>query len=221
MVSANGATIACGVVAAISVLAALPMLMGNADVIPESLKTGTIVDKKGKLKAMDPDLLVHLARSLGHEVFIFVTAIAASVANNRCALLAKFLTIGMLLSAGWHHAWGNKNEAIGQAVFATVFGYFGFISSGLALPSTKWGKHAIACTLEACLMGAVAVGLLSGSAEALPPALKPLNLGAVQSMGKTWVLPRYACLLVPWITMRPRSASSCPSGSWCRCGPML
>jgi len=184
MVSANGATIACGVVAAISVLAALPMLMGNADVIPESLKTSTIVDKKGKLKAMDPDLLVHLARSLGHEVFIFVTAIAASVANNRCALLAKFLTIGMLLSAGWHHAWGNKNEAIGQAVFATVFGYFGFISSGLALPSTKWGKHAIACTLEACLMGAVAVGLLSGSAEALPPALKPLNLGAVQSMGK-------------------------------------
>ena len=184
MVSANGATIACGVVAALSVLAALPMLMGNADVIPESLKTGTIVDKKGKLKAMDPDLLVHLARSLGHEVFIFVTAIAASVANNRCALLSKFLTCGMLLSAGWHHAWGNKNEAIGQVVFATVFGYFGFISSGLALPSTKWGKHAIACTLEACLMGAVALGLLSGSAEALPPALKPLNLGAVQSMGK-------------------------------------
>lgn len=181
---ANGATIACGVVAAISCLAALPMLMGNSDVIPESLKKGTSTDRKGNLKAMDPDLLVNFARTLGHEVFVFVTVIAASVANNRCALLSKFLTCGMLLSAGWHRAWGNQNEVIGQVVFAAIFGYFGFISSGDILPATKWGKHAIACTLEACIMGAVALSLLSGSVEALPTALKTLNLGAVQAIGK-------------------------------------
>jgi len=184
MVSANGATIACGAVAAISILAALPMLTGDSGVIPESLKKGTSMDKKGKLKAMDPDLLVHFARTLGHELVVFVTAIAASVANNRCALLAKFLACGMLLSAGWHHAWGNKNEVIGQVVFATAIGYFGFISSGETIPATKWGKHAIACTLLAALMGAVALSLLSGSGLALPTALETLNLGAEQAIGK-------------------------------------
>jgi len=184
MVAANGATIACAVVAAISCLAALPMLMGNADVIPATLKQGTSMDKKGNLKAIDPDLLVHLARTLGHEILAFVIVIAASVANNRCALLAKFLACGMLLSAGWHHAWGNQNEVIGQVVFAAVFGYFGLISSGATLPATKWGKHAITCTLQACIMGAVALSLLSGSADALPTALKSLHLGSVQAIGK-------------------------------------
>ena len=133
---------------------------------------------------MDPALLVHFARTLGHEIFIMVTLIAASVANNRCALLAKFLAGGFFLSAGWHHAWGNKNEVIAQVVFAAVFGYLGFVSSGETLPATKWGKHAIACTLEACLMGAVALSLLSGSTQALPTALKALNIGAVQAIGK-------------------------------------
>jgi hypothetical protein len=195
MVSANGTTIACGVVAALSFLAALSMLTGNADAIPESLKKGTSTDKKGNVKPMDPDLLVHFARTLGHEIFVLVTVIAAPVANNRCALLAKFLACGMLLSAGWHHAWGNENEVIAQVVFGTVLGYFGFISSGDPfLPATKWGKHAIACTLEAVMMGAVALSLLSGSAEALPTALKTLNLGAVQGIGKDLCLAAL-CLL--------------------------
>jgi len=189
-----GANIACGVVAALSGLAAIAMLMGNADAIPESLKIGTIKDKKGKLKPIDPVLLVHFARSLGHEISIMVTLIAASVANGRCALLAKFLTCGFLMSAGWHNAWGNKNEVIAQVVFAAGFGYFGFISSGETLPATKWGKHAIACTIEACIMGLVALGLLSGSAEALPTALKTLNLGAVQAIGKDLGLNALCCL---------------------------
>ena len=169
----NGATMACAGLAALSGLAALAMLTGNSDAIPESLKKGT-----------PAGALVHLARTLGHEIFIMVTAIAASIANGRCATLTKLLTIGMVLSAGWHLAWGNRNETVAQVVFAAVFGYFGFVRVGEALPATKWGKHAIACSLEACLMGGTALTLLSGSAAALPPALQTLSLGATQAIGK-------------------------------------
>ena len=173
----SSATIACGVLAAICGLTALALLPGSADVIPESVKKGN-----------SPELLVHLARTLGHEIAIMVTVIAASIANGRCATLAKFLGCGMLLSAGWHHAWGNANEAIASVVFAAGLAFVGFVSSGEDLPATKWGKHAIACTLQACLMGATALTLLSGSAAALPTALTTLSLGAKQALGKDLLL---------------------------------
>jgi len=149
------------------------MLTGNSDAIPESLKKGT-----------PPGALVHLARALGHEIFIMVTAMAASIANGRCATLTKLLALGMVLSACWHHAWGNRNETAAQVVFAAVLGYFGFVHAGEGLPATKWGKHAIACTLEAFLMGGTALTLLSGSVAALPPTLQTLSLGATQAIGK-------------------------------------
>lgn len=173
----DGATISCGVIAAISGLVAVGLLTGSAEAIPVSLKKGT-----------PPDQLVHFARALGLEILIMVTAIAGSIANGRCTTLAKFLACGMVLSAGWHHAWGNQNEAVGGLVFAAGLGYFGFVSSGETLPAITWGKHAVACTLESILMGAAALSLLSGSAAALPPALKTLDLGATQAIGKDLLL---------------------------------
>merc|ERR1711939_736477 len=122
--------------AALIGMTALTLLTGNADVIPESLKKGET-----------PGVRVHLARVVGHELAIVAIVMAASIVNGRCATLAKFLTCASLGNAAWHHAWGNRNEVLAGAVMAPILGYFGFVGSGE--PATKWGKHAIACTLEA------------------------------------------------------------------------
>ena len=183
------------------------MLTGNADVIPESLKKGN-----------SPGLFVHLA-----QIFIMIAAIAGSLANGRCATLAKFLACGMFLSAGWHHTWGNRNETLAGVVFAAVVGYSGFARPQF-LPATKWqvgqARHRVHAP-SACLMGATALTLLSGSSAALPTALKTLNLGATQAIGKDLLLAAIPVLAGALDNSAPTICKVLHVAiGWCQRGPM-